>query len=270
VEARGLNRGTLPPLRLGGARVLVYHDVGEGAGGDPRYTVTGTQLAAHLEQVRRGGYPVVPVAHVWSGEAGEAAAPPVTLTFDDGRASDYREAFPLLLEHGLVGEFFVNPGTIGRRGYLSWDEAREMARAGMRFQSHAYDHVYLTPLSASLLERQLVDSKCRIEDELGRAVEVLAAPYGDLNRRVRQAALAAGYQAVCTSWEWPARTGRRTLSRVAVYARTTPGDLARLLRGDPLPYLRRAGRAALLYPAKRAVLRLWPRWLTAREREGAA
>jgi peptidoglycan/xylan/chitin deacetylase (PgdA/CDA1 family) len=269
VEARGLSRRALPPLRLGGARVLVYHDVGERGGGDPRYAVTRTQMAAHLGQIRRGGYSVVPLTRVWSGPGGEAA-PAVALTFDDGRASDYRHAYPLLMEHGLVGEFFVNPGTIGRPGYLSWGEAREMLRAGMRFQSHAHDHVYLTLLSGALLERQVLDSKRRIEDELGCAVQFLAAPYGDSNGRVRQAALAAGYRAVCTSWDWPARAGRSTVTRVAVYARTTPKELARLLRGDPLPYLRRVARSAVLYPAKRAVLSLWPEWLTDRAMEGAA
>jgi peptidoglycan/xylan/chitin deacetylase (PgdA/CDA1 family) len=269
VEARGLSPQALPWLRLSGGRVLLYHAVGERAGGDPRYAETRSQLAGHLEQIRRGGYSVVPLARVWSGPDGEAA-PAVALTFDDGRASDYRHAYPLLMEHGLVGEFFVNPGTIGRPGYLSWDEAREMLRTGMRFQSHAHDHVYLTLLSGALLERQVLDSKRRIEDELGCAVEFLAAPYGDVNGRVRQAALAAGYRAVCTSWDWPARTGRPTLSRIAVYARTTPKELARLLRGDPLPYLRRVARSAVLHPAKRAVLSLWPARLTDRAEEGAA
>jgi peptidoglycan/xylan/chitin deacetylase (PgdA/CDA1 family) len=269
VEARGVSRRALAPLRLGGARVFVYHDVGEGGGGDPRYAVTRAQLAGHLDQIRRGGYSVVPLTRIWSGPEG-GAAPAVALTFDDGRASDYRHAYPLLMEHGFVGEFFVNPGTIGRAGYLSWGEAREMSRAGMRFQSHAHDHLYLTLLSAALLERQVLDSKRRIEDELGCAVQFMAAPYGDANRRVRQAALAAGYQAVCTSWDWPARAGRPTVSRVAVYARTTTAELARLLRGDPLPYLRRATRSALLYPAKRAVLSLWPARLTDRAMEGTA
>ena len=269
MEARGLSQRARARLRLGGTCVLVYHGVGERGGGDPRYAVTRTQLAGHLDQFRRGGYSVVPLTRVWSGPDGEAA-PAVALTFDDGRASDYRHAYPLLMEHGLVGDFFVNPGTIGREGYLSWGEAREMLRAGMQFQSHAHDHVYLTLLSAALLERQVLDSKRRIEDELGCAVEFLAAPYGDSNRRVRQAALAAGYRAVCTSWSWPARAGRPTVTRVAVYARTTPEELARLLRGDPLPYLRRMARSAVLYPAKRAVLGLWPERLTDRAVEGAA
>jgi peptidoglycan/xylan/chitin deacetylase (PgdA/CDA1 family) len=270
VEARGLSRPGWPRLRLNGARVLLYHGVGECEAADPRYTVTRNQLAGHLEQIRRGGHAVRPLAAAWSGPAGGAGAPAAVLTFDDGRASDYEQVFPLLSERGLGGEFFVNPGTIGRRGYLSWDQAREMARGGMRFQSHAYDHVYLTPLPAASLERQVGDSKRRIEDELGHAVEFLAAPYGDLNRRVRQAALAAGYRAICTSWSWPARARARSVSRVAVYAGTTAGELGRLLRGDALPYLRRAGRSALLYPAKRAVLRLRPTWRSDPAVEGPA
>jgi len=258
------------PLRLNGAPVLLYHGVGKDAGGDPRYTVTSAQMAGHLDTIQRRGHPVVSLADIVSRADGRDGVARVAITFDDGRASDLQHAFPLLAERGMVGEFFVNPGTMDRLGYLSWNEAREMARGGMRFQSHAYDHIYLTQLSGRALERQLLDSKRRIEDELGRAVEFLAAPYGDLNRCVRKAALAAGYRAVCTSWDWPARAGRETVSRVAVYARTTAEEMAPLLRGDPLPYLRRAGRTALLYPAKRAVLRVWPGRLTSREQEGGA
>lgn len=269
MEARGLSRA-LSRLHLGGARVLIYHDTGEGAGGDPRYAVSRTQLAAHLDEIRRGGHPVVPLARVWSGPLGDGPAPPVVVTFDDGRACDYHHAFPLLAERGLVGEFFVNPGTIGHEPYLSWNQAREMARAGMRFQSHAHDHCYLTPLSASALEHQVADSKRRIEDELGGAVEFLAPPYGDSNQRVLEAALAAGYRAICSSWSWPARSGAQVLDRVALHARTTPQELARLLRGEPLPYLRRTARTALLHPVKRALLRFRPDWLRARAIERTA
>ena len=73
MEARGLSRRAIVPLGLGGARVLVYHDVGEHGDGDPRYAVTRTQLAGHLDQIRRGGHPVVPLARVWSGPGGQAA-----------------------------------------------------------------------------------------------------------------------------------------------------------------------------------------------------
>src|SRR5207244_1235271 len=66
VEARSLNRQALR-LRLSGARVLLYHAVGERVGGNPRYSVSRAQLAGHLEQIRRGGHPILPLARVWSG-----------------------------------------------------------------------------------------------------------------------------------------------------------------------------------------------------------
>ena len=55
-------------------------------------------------------------------------------TFDDGRATDYEVAFPLLLAAGVRAEFFVNTATIERAGHLTWSQIMEMHRAGMSFQ----------------------------------------------------------------------------------------------------------------------------------------
>jgi peptidoglycan/xylan/chitin deacetylase (PgdA/CDA1 family) len=186
----------------------------------------------------------------------------VVLTFDDGRASDYDQVFPRLQESGWVGEFFVNPATIGRHGYLSWSQVRQMSRAGMRFQSHGYDHVDLSRLSAPRLQQQLQASKQAIEDATGRAVEFLAAPFGALTRRIVEAALCEGYGAVCTSTSWPARPGADTINRVAVRADTGSSSLGRLLDGDLWAYSSRMARSAAVYVPKR-LLAHWPAWLGA-------
>ena len=264
MEARGLSAPAGGArLRVGGAPVLMYHGVG---GDESRYTVTRAGLALHLDQMRAEGFAVRPLADVWAGGQGARA---VVMTFDDGRASDYTDAFPLLRERGLSAEFFVNPATMGRPGFLTWVQAREMAAAGMSLQSHSHDHVYLTRLRAGALHRQMSDSRRAIEDEVGRPPLFLAAPYGDVNRRVVDAALAAGYRAVCTSWPWPSRPRAATVSRVAVYRDTSPALLRRLLAGDPRPYVSQAARAAVVYPAKQALLRFRPGWRRA-QREGLA
>ena len=248
-------------MRLGplarGARVLMYHGIGAEAPGDARYVVSAERFAAQLEAIRAAGHRVVSLAALRAAE-GAGARPPVVLTFDDGRQSDFTGAYPGLRERGLHGEFFVNPGTVGRPGYVTWPQLREMAAAGLAVQSHAHDHVYLTRLDARALDRQLRDSRHRIEDEVGAPVRYLAAPYGDCSRRVVEAALAVGYHAVCTSSEWPARPGGRTVNRIAIYASTTTSELQRLLAGDWRPYLRRAARAAAVYPVKQALLRVAP------------
>ena len=55
---------------------------------------------------------------------------PVVLTFDDGYADAYEHAFHLLDRFGMVGTFFVVTDWLdqSRPGYLTWDQARTMAR----------------------------------------------------------------------------------------------------------------------------------------------
>jgi hypothetical protein len=86
----------------------------------------------------------------------------------------------------------------------------------------------------------------------------LAAPYGDVNRKVIQAALAVGYRSVCTSWNWPTRPQATTVNRVAVYHTTTPREFEDLLQGCLSCYIRRATRTALLHFPKRVRLHFMP------------
>ena len=109
------------------------------------------------------------------------------------------------------------------------------------------------------LEYQLRESKQRLEDGLGTAVQFLAAPYGLLDRRVLDAAREQGYRAVCTSRAWPARPGARAMGRVAIYRHTRPGEFRRHRDAPPRPFLLRAIRAALIYLPKRVLLRVRPR-----------
>jgi peptidoglycan/xylan/chitin deacetylase (PgdA/CDA1 family) len=72
---------------------------------------------------------------------------------------------------------------------MTWEELR-----GLDVGSHGVSHAHLTRLSDDELRRELVDSKQRIEDELGRACVDFAYPYGEHDDRVRAAVRAAGYE----------------------------------------------------------------------------
>jgi peptidoglycan/xylan/chitin deacetylase (PgdA/CDA1 family) len=244
--------------RLRGTPVLLYHAVGEEAlaPAERRYQVSVGRFDAHLDAVAASGRRVVSLAELWSGAGPRERA--VAITVDDGRESDYRAVWPLMRVRGWRAELFLNPGTIGRPGYLSWRQVREMAAAGVGVQSHGYDHVSLWGLGRAALRRQLGDSRRALEDGTGRAVEFVAAPFGHLTATAVRVALEEGYRAVCTSWSWPARPGARTIGRVAVYEDTSPEELGRVLEGRVLAYGRRALRTALVYPPKRLAVALQP------------
>jgi peptidoglycan/xylan/chitin deacetylase (PgdA/CDA1 family) len=262
-------------LTLAGAPVLMYHGLGvavpaDVAGRETKFWVTPAEFARHLAQIREAGQRVRSLYDFWSSAAGAPEKSAVVLTFDDGRATDYEVAFPLLLAAGVRAEFFVNTATIERAGHLTWSRIMEMHRAGMSFQSHAHDHVLLLGLPERLLRNELQTSKRLIEDRVGRGVDFLAAPYGLLDRRVIDTAREVGYQAVCNSLSWPTRPGGTVVHRVAVYRDTTPARFAGILARKPRAYLPSVARTALTYLPKRVLLKVRPRQLGARlHQEGA-
>lgn len=264
------------PLCLKGVPVLLYHQLS--AAEEPRlparkdkYQVSASQFHAHLELIWQRGCRVCLLRDFWSTAAhSDTSEPGVILTFDDGRASDYEVAYLNLLQKGARAEFFINTASIGRPGFLAWAQINEMHRAGMSFQSHGHDHVVLSLLPARELRRQLEMSKHILEDHLGSAAEFLAIPYGFSNHRVNQVAWDVGYRAVCDSWPRPARPGGHVVNRVAIYGQTKLGELDKLLRNNPLPYIARAARMSLAYLPKQILLRLWPSQLGVRVLEAQA
>ena len=256
-------------LTLSGAPVLMYHGLAASlpaavGAREAKYWVSPAAFARHLAQIREAGQRVRRLYDFWSGAAdGPDNRSAIVLTIDDGRATDYEVAFPLLLAAGVRAEFFVNTATIERPGHLTWSQIVEMHRAGMSFQSHAHDHVLLPGMPARLLRNELETSKRLIEERVGRGVDFLAAPYGLLDRRVIAAARDVGYQAVCSSLSWPARPGRTVVNRVVVHRDTTAARFAAILARQPSAFLPSVARAALTYLPRRVLLKVRPRQLGA-------
>lgn len=257
-------------LTLSGVPVLLYYGLGatvpaHAGARESKYWVPPAAFARHLVQIREAGQRIRRLYDFWSVEADAPEnRSTVVLTFEDGRATDYEVAFPLLLAAGVRAEFFVNTATIERAGHLTWSQIMEMHRAGMSFQSHAHDHVLLPGLPERLLRNELQTSKRLIEDRVGRGVDFLAAPYGLLDRRVIDTAREVGYQAVCNSLTWPTRPGGTVVNRVAVYRDITAARFAAILARQPGAYLPSVARTALTYLPKRVLLKVRPHQLGAR------
>jgi peptidoglycan/xylan/chitin deacetylase (PgdA/CDA1 family) len=113
-----------------------------------------------------------------------SAPQPVSITFDDGNASDLEVALPALKERGLNAKFFVVTSRIATKGYLSEDDIRRLSTEGMGIGSHGFEHVPWTGLSETELERQLRRSLADLQSVLGRRIDEVAVPFGRYNRTV--------------------------------------------------------------------------------------
>ncbi len=191
----------------------------------------------------------------WESFMRPGAAHTAAITFDDGHRSNAELALPLLCELGLTAAFFITTDWIGRPGYMSQDQLRRLAAAGMLIGAHGRSHRYLSDLSAADIDDELRGSRARLEDLLGREVTAMSLPGGRLSRTVRERAAAAGYRYILTS-----RIGLATpaddpldLPRVPVTNRLADDFIAKLLSGDERG-VRAMARSARLRALAKALL----------------
>lgn len=87
------------------------------------------------------------------------------------------------------------------QGPMSWDQLREMAAAGMEIGSHSCSHTVLANESRQSIRSELIQSRLRIEAEIGAPCHSLAYPVGGntaINPLVVAEARDAGYQYACS------------------------------------------------------------------------
>jgi peptidoglycan/xylan/chitin deacetylase (PgdA/CDA1 family) len=108
------------------------------------------------------------------------------------------------------------------------------------------------------LDRELIDSKIWLEDIIGAEVRYMAAPGGYINDRVTEACLSAGYHLIGNSVEWWNRVSGHmtchTVNRVTLRRGWPIETFEAILRRDPLFYLKRQLRRAMLATPKQVIL----------------
>src|SRR5262249_50057359 len=177
-------------------------------------------------------------------------SPPEAMsTFDDGHRSNL-EAATELAQLGIRATVFVTPSfCIDRSDFLKPAELRALHRIA-DLGTHGYTHRSLTKLDRHALDREIVESKIWLENIIGAEVRYMAAPGGDINDRVTEACLSAGYHLIGNSVEWWNRvSGRKvlhTVNRVALRRGRPIETFEAILRRDPIFYLKRRLRGAML------------------------
>ena len=83
----------------------------------------------------------------------------------------------------------------------NWSELRALLDAGNEIGSHSLSHELLTQCSDDALEREVAQSRARIEERLDASVVSFCYPNGDCDERTGAAVARAGYRyAVTTAW----------------------------------------------------------------------
>lgn len=106
--------------------------------------------------------------------------PAVVVTFDDGYATDYSEAFAYMQTKNIKGTSFINSTTIDGAGYMTAANLATMYAAGWDIGNHTDTHTSLTTLGGQAAQETAIANCKSYLDGLGltRASDYVAYPNG--------------------------------------------------------------------------------------------
>lgn len=202
--------------------ILLYHQIDV----PPRHRAPFRSMTVHPDRFRsqmawlkRLGFQGLSLKDALPYISGQKTGKVAVITFDDGFENVFRNALPVLQEHGFTATNYFVANQIG--GANLWDQPlgvapakcmdmvqmREWVALGHEVGSHTLDHVFLPDQDAEEAARQLTQSREKLEDMLGGPVTSFAYPYGGENVAVRQIVAAAGYANAVTTEKRRAKAG---------------------------------------------------------------
>ncbi len=199
-------------------------------------TVSPALFKDHLSYLAENGYETISFGDLHKALYYGAALPskPVILTFDDGYDNHYTQAYPSLSEFGFTGTFFVITGFLDeqRQGYMTWQQAKEMADAGMTIASHTKTHPDLRQRSYEYLTYQILGSMESIAAHTGTSPVVFSYPVGRYDQAVLDVVAQTSLWFAVTTQAGSLITTDNPfeMPRVRIHNTTSTAALARLLQ----------------------------------------
>lgn len=126
------------------------------------------------------GAPLVALATHTSGQGG------VTYVFDDGWDDVLLDPVPHLESYGYKATFCIHTSEIDTLEHMTPDEIDRLDNTGHEICAHSINHPYLTQLNNTQIRTEVIGSKRRLEQIIGRTVVGFATPYGDQDTRVEE------------------------------------------------------------------------------------
>jgi peptidoglycan/xylan/chitin deacetylase (PgdA/CDA1 family) len=226
--------------------ILMYHGVdSQNPSQSGELDVHPAQFAEHIAYLAYHQYHPITVAHLSKAARHEPGwdLPPkaIILTFDDGQADFYQNAWPILQQKNFCASLFVITSNVeksshptqpsSRQPSVTWQQIHEMSAKGLEVGSHSHQHRSLDLLSLAEARREISLSKTILEEHLNHPVETFAYPYGSYTAREKTLVQQAGYSAACAVRYHRSSTqdDRYALARLIITAGTRTNTLDQLL-----------------------------------------
>ena len=111
----------------------------------------------------------------------------ILLTIDDAFQSFYLNAWPILKSRKIPFLLFVSTREIGKNGYMTWDQIREIEKNDfVTIGNHSHSHDYLIDWKNIEIKNDLETSIKIFKDELGYSPNVFSYPFGEYSSDLKK------------------------------------------------------------------------------------
>ena len=213
--------------------VLMYHVINPPPAGAPfpGLYVPADEFAAQMHALKAAGWHAVTMDQLeayWKRGVPLGPGKPVVLTFDNGYASQYENALPILKGLGWVGNENIQlTGLPSSQGGLTDTQVRGLIAAGWELDTQGISHADLITLDASQLKYQVATARHMLQKRYDVPVNWFCYPSGHYDATVIAAVEAAGFvgsTTVIPGWATPGEDPYR-LPRLRVLGGTSPSAL---------------------------------------------
>ena len=105
------------------------------------------------------------------------------LTIDDAFLSFYTEAWPHLTENKIPFILFVSTEPVGKKGYMTWDQIKEIEKTNFGFIGHhSHTHGYLIDKSDEEFIQDIKKANQIFLEKLGYVPTLFSYPFGEYSK----------------------------------------------------------------------------------------
>ena len=106
----------------------------------------------------------------------------ILITIDDGFKSFYDNAWPYLKKNKIPFILFVSTEPVGKRGYMNWDEIKEIDNSDIGYIGHhSHSHDYLIDMENSMFRDDIERASKIFKEELGYVPDIFSYPFGEFS-----------------------------------------------------------------------------------------
>ncbi len=173
--------------------IILYHHIAVSSV-TSNYYVPPEKFEAQMKLLHDWGYSTITTQMLVEAIRNGIPLPPrpIIITFDDGDASVYMNAFPIMQKYGFTGVAYIVYYYMNTDGYMTSEQLKQLAAAGWEIGSHSLTHKNLQQF-ADRQRDEIVESRRKLEAELGVPVLTFAYPFGVLNNSAVNYVRSAGY-----------------------------------------------------------------------------